>query len=78
MVQTSTEKRDNWQFLVDAEGRSWSWERSRPDGAVERSGRSFGSLQECAADASIRGYGQWKNDERRQITAGRDALLMAD
>ena len=77
MVQASPEKRDNWQFIIDPNAGSWSWERTRPDGAIERSERAFGSLQDCASDASTQGYGGWKSDERRQITAGRDALLMA-
>jgi hypothetical protein len=77
MVQTSREKRDNWQFVIDPDAASWAWERTRADGAIERSDGAFGSLQDCASDARTHGFGGWKNDERRQITAGRDALLTA-
>jgi hypothetical protein len=64
--------------MLDAEAASWSWEKTAPDSTVERSERSFSSLPECAADAATRGYAQWKNDERREVTRGRDALLLAD
>ena len=77
MDETSREKRDNWQFVIDPGAASWSWERTRPDGETERSPGAFGSLQDCASDARTHGYGEWKNDERRQITSGRDALLTA-
>jgi hypothetical protein len=78
MTRTTIEKRDDWQFVLDADEDAWVWERTRADSTVERSARSFGSLHECAADASTRGYGGWKNNERRQITPGCDALLLVE
>jgi hypothetical protein len=78
MVKRRRDNRANWQFVLDAEGASWSWQRTAPDNTVEHSERSFGSLPECAAHAATRGYAQWKNDERREVRCGRDALLLAD
>jgi hypothetical protein len=73
-----SDKRDKWQFVIDADGHAWVWEKTRADGSVERSARSFGSLHECSADAGTHGYGVWKNDERRQVERGVDALVMVD
>jgi hypothetical protein len=78
MTTKITDKRDRWQFVIETDARSWVWERTRADGTVERSVHGFGSLHECAADAGTHGYGEWKNDERRQVTPGVDALVMVD
>ena len=69
------ENREQWQFLIDPANASWTWERRRPDGNVDHAERFFGSLHECAAEASHHGFAKWKDDERRRVATLSDPLL---
>ena len=57
-----------------ADRATWEWVRTKPDGTLERSTRSFSSIAECGRDARAGGYGEWKVSERRHVTPGRDVL----
>jgi hypothetical protein len=74
MIDKAGERRSAWAFLMAADRAAWEWVRTKPDGTLERSKRSFSSIAECARDASGGGYGEWKMSERRHVTPGRDVL----
>jgi hypothetical protein len=71
------EKRVTWQFVV-TENHAWTWQKIQPDGAMEECPRRFTSLDECARDAGERGYGAWKQDERRRLPVSTDALAFVE
>ena len=76
-VTNIAEKRVTWHFLID-DAEHWHWEKAHPTGSVEWSERAFGSLDQCAQDASEHGYGTWTNDERRYVPRRYDALVAVD
>ena len=78
MADGVAEKRTTWSFEIEEGGSVWRWARVEPTGKTSQSRRAFASLHECAKDATEHGYGEWKDEERRQVESRYDALLGAD
>ena len=74
MMDKAGEMRSAWAFILGADRSAWEWVRTKSDGTLERSKRSFGSIAECGRDARQGGYGEWKMSKRRHVRPGRDVL----
>ena len=74
MIDKISERRAAWAFIMTGDRAAWEWARTKPDGTLQRSRRSFSSIAECGKDATKHGYGEWKMNERRHVTPGRDVL----
>ena len=60
------ERRKKWSFFMLGDG-SWVWRVLHPDGTEASSPVSFPTVDECTADAALRGYvSRGPEQERRR------------
>lgn len=60
------DKRARWKIIRNRDG-SWAWRTAKPDKTEACSDRSFGSVEECIADAKTHGYVVRTSKERRGV-----------
>ncbi|HYC48124.1 MAG TPA: hypothetical protein VED01_21835 [Burkholderiales bacterium] len=58
-----TERRKEWNFLITDQG--WAWALRKGDGTEERSSHTYPTLKAAADDAMVRGFAEWRREERR-------------